>query len=101
MNSPERFEEEEEYQPPVTSYWTNFKINVYLQFITFSHREMYKTLIFFILVGFIVPRINDIDFNFLIRTCNFSREQYDFLNICESVGVIIGTILYLKILRHY
>ena len=57
-------------------------------------------LMFFIAMGFIVPNYDSIHYFFLLNTCNLTVPQYDMLCVVPYVGLVFGTIFYLKVLRN-
>lgn len=62
---------------------------------------IYMTIIYFILRGLIVPTYDSIQYYFLMQETQITKDQYDFLSVGQSIGVIIGTIIYMKWLMRY
>ena len=78
-----------------------FALNIKLIIQSMKNKEIYLTLVFFILTGFINPDFGDLMFYFLLDDCKLSQDQYDFLNIMQSVGIIIGIIIYMNYLQNF
>ena len=62
--------------------------------------EIHRPLIFFMFMGFIVPNYDNVWYYFMLNTCNISIAEYSVLNILPYVGIVIGTIIYLKYLKN-
>jgi hypothetical protein len=76
------------------SKWATLKLNIKLIYAALRHREIYRPLFFFMLTGFTIPIYEDVQYYFLIDTCKLTQVQYDYLNICQSVGIIVGIVIY-------
>ena len=50
-------------------------------------------------MGFVVPNFDNAHYFFLLNTCNLTVPEYDMLSIVPYVGLIVGTFLYLNVLR--
>ena len=57
-------------------------------------------LMFFIAMGFIVPNYDSVHYFFLLNTCDLTVPEYDMLCVVPYVGLVFGTIFYLKVLRN-
>jgi hypothetical protein len=66
---------------------------------TLKNEEIYLPLVFFVAMGFIVPNYDSIHYFFLLNTCKLTVAEYDMLSIVPYVGLVFGTIIYLKVLR--
>jgi hypothetical protein len=46
-----------------------------------KNKEIYLTLAFFVITGFINPDYNEVMYYFLLDDCKLTQDQYDYLNI--------------------
>jgi hypothetical protein len=77
----------------------DFLLNCKLISRALKHKEIYRPMIFFIITGILIPNLEDALYYFLLDTCGLSKEQYSFLNISQSIGIILGTSLYIGFFR--
>lgn len=52
-------------------------------------------MIFFVVCGFIIPAFENVQYYFLIDKCAITQGEYSFLNMCQSIGLAIGIMIYL------
>jgi hypothetical protein len=64
-----------------------------------ANEEIHRPLIFFVLMGLVIPTYDNIHYYFLLNTCGMTTSEYDLLSILNYVGIAFGTLLYLKVLR--
>ena len=76
-------------------------LNLKLIWIAGMHAPIYCTLGFFIIRGALVPTLDNAQYYFLLEKCGIAQDQYDFLNLGQSVGIIIGTIIYVTFLTKF
>lgn len=55
-----------------------------------SHPPIFYSVIFFIIRGCLIPNLDNIHYYFLTEELEFSQDDYDMLNLCQSVGAIVG-----------
>ena len=60
----------------------------------FRYKEWYLTLLFFFILGILLPNFDDLHYVFLTTTCNMEKYVYDFLNSLTFVSIIGLTFLY-------
>ena len=77
-----------------------FKLNLKLIYRALRNEEIHRPLIFFLMLGFVIPTFDNIHYYFLLNTCGMTLTEYDLLSILSYVGVAIGTLIYLKFLRN-
>ena len=65
----------------------------------FRYGEWYLTLLFFFIVGILLPNFDDLHYVFLTSTCNMKKYAYDFLNSLTFVTMIVLTFIYNACLR--
>lgn len=65
-----------------------------------KNKEIYMPLIFFVATGFMVPNYDDVTYFFLLNFCRISHEQFTYLAMNQSLGIIIGLIVYVKYLKN-
>lgn len=65
-----------------SSRMSQFKLNIRLIWIALKNKEIYRSLLFFIITGFILPNFEDVQYYFLLNDCNISQDDYDQLNMC-------------------
>lgn len=51
-------------------------------------------------MGFIVPNYDNVWYYFMLNTCKISIAEYSVISILPYVGIVMGTILYLKYLKN-
>lgn len=68
--------------------WTSLKLE-----------PVYKSLLFFILRGCLVPNLDDSMYFILVQEYRRSQEHYDILIIAQSVGIFLTAIFYYIFLR--
>ena len=56
-------------------------------------------MIFFFATGFIIPNYDDIVYYFLLNDCKITQDQYAYLNMSQSVGIILGLAMYVSCLK--
>lgn len=54
---------------------------------------------FFFVTGFIVPNYDDIVYYFLLNDCKITADQYAYLNMSQSIGIILGLGMYVSCLK--
>ena len=74
-------------------------MNLKLIYRALENEEIHRPLIFFIMMGLVIPTYDNIHYYFLLNTCGMSPSEYDLLSILNYVGIVIGTIIYLQLLR--
>ena len=57
-------------------------------------------MIFFVMMGLVIPTYDNIHYYFLLNTCGMSTSEYDLLFILNFLGIAIGTVVYLSFLRN-
>jgi hypothetical protein len=77
-----------------------FRTNVYMIYSSILNAEIYKSLIFFVTTGFLIPNYDDVTYYFLLDTCKISQESYDYLNMSQSIGIILGLVVYVLYLKN-
>lgn len=65
-----------------------------------QNKEIYMPLFFFFLTGFMVPNYDDVTYFFLLNYCRITHEQYTWLAMNQSIGIIIGLVVYVKYLKN-
>lgn len=65
-----------------------------------QNKEIYMPLIFFTVTGFMVPNYDDVNYFFLLNYCKINHEQFTYLAMNKSIGIIIGLIVYVKYLKN-
>jgi len=87
-------------KPQTRSKYENLKTNILMIYDSIQNKEIYMPLIFFIVTGFMVPNYDDVTYYFLLNFCQISHQQYTYLAMNQSLGVIIGLIVYVKYLKN-
>jgi len=64
-----------------------------------ENEEIHRPLIFFIMMGITIPTFDNIHYYFLINTCGMTTSEYDLLYTMNFVGIAIGSVIYLNLLR--
>ena len=83
---------------PLTK-WAKFGKSLHQIAKALRNEEIHRPLIFFLALGFIVPNYDNIHYFFLLNTCGLTVSEYDMLCVVPYIGLIFGTVLYLKFLR--
>jgi hypothetical protein len=65
-----------------------------------QNQEIYRSLIFFGATGFLVPNYDDITYYFLLNSCKITPDQYAYLNMSQSIGIILGLTIYVNFLKN-
>ena len=68
-------------------------------YISIQNKEIYRPLIFFFITGFIIPNYDDMVYYFLLNDCKISKDTYAYLNMGQSVGIIMGLAMYVNWLK--
>jgi hypothetical protein len=76
-----------------------FCLNIKLIWNNLQNRELYCPLLFFVITGLVVPNLEDVLYYFLLDTCKLSKEQYDILNMMQSVGIVLGTAMFIAFFK--
>ena len=76
-----------------------FCLNIKMIWAALKNKEIYCPLIFFIITGLIIPNLEDVHYYFLLDTCGLSKAQYDVLNMGQSVGILLGTTMFIVFFR--
>jgi Na+/melibiose symporter-like transporter len=63
--------------------------------------QIYRTILFFILCGFIVPTFGDIGYYFSLNIVKFSKFTVSMLTLLSFVSLLTGTIAYERFLKFY
>lgn len=63
-----------------------------------ANKEIYLSLLYFLLQGILIPNFDDLHYIFLVEKCGMRKFMYDLLNSLTYVGVILITILFNKYL---
>lgn len=58
--------------------------------------EIYRTLLYFLLCGALVPTFGDINYYFQINVINFSKFTISLLTLLSFVSLLGGTYIYNK-----
>ena len=82
------------------SKYAAFVLNVKLIYRALKNEEIHRPLVFFVMMGFVIPTYDNVHYYFLLNTCGMSIYQYDMLSILSFVGVAFGTLVYLRFLRN-
>jgi len=83
------------------SKWSILKLNFKLIWEAMKNKEILNGILFFVITGCIIPNFEDVQYYFLIDTCHLTKDQYDYLNICQSVGIIFGITAFVFKLKQY
>ena len=62
---------------------------------------IYMTIIFFVVRGLLIPCFDSTQYYFLTEKCGITKDQYDFLSIGQSIGQLVGTIIFMNFLTRY
>jgi hypothetical protein len=84
---------------PRLSFSQLFSLNLRLLYRALENEQIHRPLTFFIMMGLVIPTYDNIHYYFLLNTCGMSPSEYDLLSILNFVGIVVGTIIYLKFLR--
>jgi hypothetical protein len=76
------------------SLWSSFKRNGLLIWGVMKDKVILMAMFYFVLSGFLIPQLEDVQYYFLTDSCHLTQEQYDILNVCQSTGLIIGTLAF-------
>ena len=57
-------------------------------------------LLFFGITGCIIPNYEDVQYYFLLDTCGLSVKQYGYLNMTQSVGLVVGIAFFIVKLKN-
>jgi hypothetical protein len=60
-----------------------------------GNKEVYQTQMFFFITGIIIPKFDDIYYYFL-KMNGMSQNQFDYLAIYESFGIIVGSWIFIS-----
>lgn len=66
-----------------------------------KNQPIYATIIFFLVRGLLVPTFDNIQAYFLLNKAGITNDEYDFLSIGQSIGTLVGTIIYMTCLTRY
>lgn len=69
---------------PVPEEMTKFealKLNIKLIWVALRHREIYNCLLYFMIIGLILPQFEDVHYYFLLNKIKMSKDEYDYLFI--------------------
>ena len=62
---------------------------------------VYGTLIYFMLVGIVVPSFADVNYFFTLNVLHYSKFTVSMLNFISSVTMLVGTMIYNRYFRDY
>lgn len=60
----------------------------------FGVRELYRSVLFFLILGAIIPSFSDYFYYYLIDEAGFSKMEYAMLGVLGSFCLFLGTIIY-------
>ena len=60
----------------------------------FRHKEWYLPMLFFFVVGIVLPSFDDLHYIFLTTKCQMDKYMYDFLNTLTYVSLLGFVVLY-------
>ena len=92
--------QEGENKTQVRSKYAILKTNILMIYDSIQNKEIYMPLLFFTVTGFMVPNYDDVTYYFLLNFCRISHEQFTYLSMNQSLGIIIGLIVYVKYLKN-
>jgi Na+/melibiose symporter-like transporter len=62
-------------------------------------KEMHRSLLFFVLIGFTVPRFDDFMYYFKTEVAQFSQFTYSLLTLLGAVALILGIFIYQRFFK--
>jgi len=86
--------EESEFKLVNMSLWNRVKSNFGDIKQGFKVRELYMTLLFFLIMGSVIPSYTDYFYYYQMDVANFSKFTYAMLGVWSNVCLFIGAIMY-------
>jgi Na+/melibiose symporter-like transporter len=63
--------------------------------------SIYKTLLYFVLCGMLVPTFSDVNYFFQLNVLEFSKLTYSMLTLISFFSLLFGTMFYNKFLQDW
>jgi MFS family permease len=87
--------------PPVEASWKKVRNNVCLIADAAKNPMIYKTLVYFVLCGTMIPSFNDVGYFFTLNVLKFSKFTYSMLTLLSFVSLFCGTMVYNKYFKDF